>query len=266
MGFLARKLGGLRQIMRFDNRWQVIAQRLLFSRTSLYVYRRGTLEILVDHSHGDVVGLRDCFNLPMYRQFLPQLALKSPLRALDFGSHIGSFPLMLKDSGLEISQLASVELNPATFSRMRFNIDRNFPTTQRTLLNAAIGGQPGEIELFMGQGSVANSMFDTMPKPGTIASRLKVLTVDEAIDQAGMSEGVIDICKLDVECAEYAVLSNPGHSGLKRCRAIMTEIHTLEGHTQQEVISAIEALGFRQVKGSPDREVNVYCFINEKLD
>ena len=51
--------------------------------------------------------------------------LRSPLRVLDLGSHIGAFPLMLKDCGYAIGELVGVELNPVTYSRMRFNIERN---------------------------------------------------------------------------------------------------------------------------------------------
>ena len=89
------------------------------------------MEILIDHASGDVCGLRECFTTQMYRQFLPAMNLgRSPLRVLDLGSHIGAFPLMLKDCGYDIGELVGVELNPVTYSRMRFNIERNLGQTR----------------------------------------------------------------------------------------------------------------------------------------
>jgi FkbM family methyltransferase len=267
---LNTKLGGLRSILRFDNRWQLVIQRLFFWRTPLYVYRTAGMQILIDHPRGDVCGLRECFDTPMYEQFLKHMNLKPPLNVLDLGAHIGAFALMLQASGRELARLVGVELNPATFSRMQFNIERNLPRTETTLINAGIAGQSGQASFHFGGGSTSDSLVrQTGPStngPVSVERRVNLITVDDALERAGMGQGLIDLCKMDIEGAEYQVFSNPGHSGLSRCRYILIEIHPLEGHGPNEVITALESMGFAQTEGSPDREGNIYCFANRKLE
>ena len=69
------KLAGFRQIMRFDNRWQLLLDRLVFARTRLNVYRRGEIEFIIDHSAGDAPGIREVFVSGMYRDLIRSLRL-----------------------------------------------------------------------------------------------------------------------------------------------------------------------------------------------
>jgi len=261
---LATKIEGFQSILQFDNRWQLIAQRILFSRTRLHVYRRGSVEILIDHASGDACGLRDCFTSQMYRQFLPAMSLRSPLRVLDLGSHIGAFPLMLKDCGYEVGELLGVELNPVTYSRMKFNIERNLGQAHCTLINAGIAGESGEITLPLGSGSTSDSIYKRTGAAGAVTRKIRLITVDQALEEAGFGDKMIDLCKLDIEGAEYDVLSKPGHSGLGRCRFLLTEIHRVEGRDPNEAKQALASLGFVEVPAPGEPCPDVFCYRNER--
>ena len=93
--------------------------------------------------------------------------------------------------------------------------------------------------------------------------RLRLITVDQAIQEGGLGKAPIDLCKLDIEGAEYGVLSHPGHGGLRRCRFLLTEIHDMEGRDPGEARRVLAALGFVEmpVPGEPDH--GVYCYRNE---
>jgi hypothetical protein len=97
-----RKITGLRQIMQFDNRWQLAVSRALF-REPINVYRLGSIVFLEDHSAGDANGARDVLTGSMYRPFLDRLPLPGRLRLLDLGASNGGFPLLLKAWVLTLS-------------------------------------------------------------------------------------------------------------------------------------------------------------------
>jgi FkbM family methyltransferase len=265
---LVHKLGGFRSILQFDNRWQLVAQRLLFSRTDLHVYRIKGMEILVEHSAGDVAGIRECFTTNMYQQYLDVMDLRGRaggLRVLDCGSHIGSFSLLLQATGHAIKQLACVELNPVTFSRLRFNIEHNLPGVNATLLNAGVAGESGEMEVMLGTGATSDSLYRRTETRNAVPRRVKLVTMDEVAEQAGFGPEPIDLCKLDVEGAEYQVFARPGHSCLNRCRYLLIEVHPMQGQDPKQVLDALKQMGFVEVPAPSQPYPDVYCFRNQAL-
>src|SRR5262245_11139755 len=100
MGNLVNKFNGLRDIWAFDNRWQLLWQRLLARGTGLTVYKMQGHELVVDHSAEDECGTRLCIVSEMYRKYLPFLNLQGPINVLDLGSNGGGFPLMLLFEGV----------------------------------------------------------------------------------------------------------------------------------------------------------------------
>jgi hypothetical protein len=68
----------------------------------------------------------------------------------------------------------------------------------------------------------------------------------------------VDICKIDVEQAEYEVMASPGHDRLRRCRVLVVEIHDLAGHSHRDVADAIVGLGFEELPRGSDPSVYVF--------
>jgi FkbM family methyltransferase len=255
---LQSKLVGLKQILAFDNRAHLLLQRLLFRRDVLGVYRMGRLEILVDHSAGDASGAPDVLTRPMYADYLQQLRPPHAATVLDLGANIGGFPLFLAHHGVTFRRLVAVELNPRTCIRLRFNLERNLRGDLQ-VVNAGVCGRPRPLELSLGEGSVADSLYG--PSFNTFGTTTLVpgRSFDDLYDET-IGDADVDICKMDVEQAEYEVIESPGHDRLRRCRVLVVEIHDVPGRTHRDVAGAIEALGFELLPQQSDR--SVYVFLN----
>jgi FkbM family methyltransferase len=252
---LSNKLDGIKKLWQFDNRWQLILARLFFPREKLNTYRYKGLEVLVDHVVGDASIARDVLATPMYRQYLDEMNLPPKLNILDLGANIGCFPLLLRSEEFHFNKLACVELNPKTFSRLRFNMERNLGG-QAQLLNGALCGKSGPVEITLGEGGAFDSIY--RGEPGGNTYQLSGYTFDE-IYQRFFGEEDVDICKIDVEYAEFEVFANPGHDLIKKCRNILIEIHHEKDKPRDIVRNKITALGFREIDpDSKEHPINHY--------
>lgn len=261
-----RKIEGFRQIMRFDNRWQLLMDRILFRKTNLNVYRLGDIECIVDYRGGDINGLRYCLTSGPYRSMINKLSLGSEISFLDFGANCGGFPLLLRSLGFSLTKFVCVEMNPNTFVRLQFNVGHNVKRAPK-LLNAALCGTQKTLDLRLEDGSTGDSIA-----AGSAASeqkgsqyRLKGMLFDDVFDLVwNDSEGQVDLCKIDVEGAEYEVFSNSGHDRLSRCRYLIIEIHKpTHADDQQKVLAEITHLGFVEMR--ENRYEDVYLFKNQAL-
>lgn len=263
---LSTKINGLKEIWQFDNRWQLIFERLFFSKEKINIYRYKNLEVLIDHSAGDANGAREVLTSPMYRQFLRRMKLDGALRVIDLGSNNGGFPLLLKSENLEIEKLVCVELNPKTFSRMRFNIERNLDC-EFCPLNVALVGESREIEISLGEGSTSDSIYKTTSNANGNVVKIQGLTFDEIYHDAFIDE-IIDICKIDVEGAEFEVFKFDNYKSLKKCRYVLMEIHNEKDRPRDEVLKKISDIGFIEKDGENKNESNkhyVHFFVNKLL-
>src|SRR5258705_4558577 len=140
---------GLRQLFRFDNACQLLAEKLFFRRTSLQVYRIAGLEVIADNRASDAGSIRYCIATDVYSRYLGSITLPQAVNVLDLGANAGGFPMMLHVRGIQIGKLVCVELNPNTYERLRFNIRTNFP--QAVVLNAGRVENPREIKVSLGR-------------------------------------------------------------------------------------------------------------------
>lgn len=263
-GFVAsvkNKVQGLREVWAFDNRWHLILARLFFPGDRICVYRTAGLDILVDHGAGDANGARNVLASPMYTDHLSHLRLDGPIRVLDIGANNGGFSLLLRSRHVEIEKLVCVELNPRTCIRLRFNLDRNIPG-QHEVVNAAVCGQPRVVEVALGPGGVDDSIYAAS---GNADCTFKIpgRTFDD-LYRSAFGEEPIDLCKMDVEQAEYEVFDAPGHDLLSRCRYLVIEIHEIPGRSVGDVVRSIVECGFRELPLGSDR--SVHCFVNTRSD
>ncbi len=155
---LRNKLIGLRALWPFDNRWQLIFERIFFVSTSLSVYRKGDLEFLIDHEAGDHNGTRLCLISDIYTRFLPRLDLASNVRVFDLGANGGGFPLLLVQEGITLEKVICVEMNPNTFRRLHYNISRNIDAEHRVVA-AAVCGERRQFQLNLGRGDISDSIY-----------------------------------------------------------------------------------------------------------
>ena len=253
---MRNKINGVKEIWRFDNRWQLILSRLFFPSERINIYRYKGLEILEDHAAGDANGAREVLTSSMYRQFLPQMNLPDEINVLDLGTNNGGFPLLLKSEKIEIKKLVCVEFNPKTFSRMRFNVERNFDG-DFVCLNAAVCGENKEIEVSLKDGgSTDDSIYDGRQSGGKIY-RVQGLTFDSVYRQTFHDE-IVDLCKMDVEGAEFEILAGGDCQNLKKCRYLLIEIHHGKDRDRTVVLRKLSDLGFREIDGETKRDARLH--------
>lgn len=262
---LQSKVRGLKEVWQFDNRLWLTVSKTFFPQERLHIYRYKGLEILADHAAGDENGAREVLTSPMYRRFFPEMKFGGAINVLDLGANNGGFPLLLQTSGFALKKVVSVELNPKTFVRLRFNLERNLPG-EVVALNAAVCGEDRQLEVALGEGGVSDSIYgDDAKDNGAPVCKIQGLTFDR-ICETYFADDVIDICKIDVEGAEFEVFLEPSHQRLRQCRYLIMEIHERGGRRADEILPAVERLGLIRQPTPADADQSVHFFVNSKFD
>lgn len=119
------KISGLLSLLHFDNRFTLIFSRIFLRKYGLNIYRKGNLEILVDHNGGDENGTRMVLVSDIYKRHLVQINNTRPLNVLDLGANGGGFFILLHLMNFNLKKIVAFEMNPYTFSRLFFNINHN---------------------------------------------------------------------------------------------------------------------------------------------
>lgn len=259
MGF-QDKFRGLKQVWLFDNRIWLTFTKTFFRGEKLHIYRYKGVDFLNDHAGGDANGARDVLTSPMYRRFLPRMERQGPINVLDLGANNGGFPLLLLTDGIELKKVVSVELNPRTFVRLHFNLMRNLHC-EVVPLNAAVCGERKTLEVALGEGGVSDNIYGHNTKPESRVHKINGLTFDD-IYSTYFSGEVIDLCKIDIEGAEFEVLLSPSHTNLRHCRHLIMEIHEDGGRQAAEILPELAKLGFVRQDPGADADPTVHFFIN----
>jgi len=259
---LRTKWTGLKEVLAFDNRALLSLTKLLFPSERLNIYRFRGMQFLTDHDAGDANGAREVLTSPMYRDLLAAVDLNGPINVLDLGGNNGGFPLLLKAIGYEIRKVVSVELNPRTFVRLHFNLHRNLPGEVHAL-NAAVCDTNEKISIGLSRGAVSDSIYDT-PSDSDSVIEIDGYTFDRLYDRY-FSDEPVDICKIDIEGAEFDVFRGNDCDRLRDCRYILMEIHERKGRNANELIEKLQDLGFRWHPIKPGADPTVHLFSNGSL-
>lgn len=263
---ISNKLNGLREIWRFDNRWQLAFNRLLFPNEGIQIYRFKGVEVLVDHSAGDANGARSVLTSQMYRQYLPEMALGGRLNVLDIGANNGGFSLLMKSEGFDIGRLVAVELSPITFERLRFNLSRNFEGGF-TALNCALTGENKTIRFSpSAAGCVSDNIYSGESNVPARWFEIEGRTFDK-IYGAEFGNEHVDLCKIDIEGAEFEMAAHGKCGRLADCRYLLIEIHDEADRNRGLVLDVLFRLGFEEIGGERKRDElhHVHFLVNRKF-
>lgn len=247
---IAAKMGALKALLQFDNWPMLILARTFDRSTGLVAYRKGPLQILIDHDGGDENGTRNCLISDMYRKYLTPIGAGKPVRVLDLGANGGGFPLLLLLDGFEVVQAVCIEMNPSTALRLRLNLETNLDG-RAIGINAAVCGSDAAPEILIkrSRGSTGLSMYED--KSTAAADHVVVPTVTmAALCERYFPDTSIDICKIDIEGAEYEALGAAPDAVLNKIQNLIIEFHD-SARTPQLVTRLLNA-GFRE--SSPNSE------------
>lgn len=248
---LQTRLAGLGAVLKFDNWPMLLMGRLFDRRTGLVVYRKRGMEILVDHGGGDESGTRACITSDMYRKYLQYFRLPERVRVLDLGANGGGFPLMLKLQGMDVAQAVCVEMNPLTYQRLGVNLATNFGP-YAVAVNAAVCGPSREAEILLKprRGGTDYSMFAHRADPFEAHFSVPTMTL-HALYERYFAGAMIDICKIDIESAEYEVIASAADWLLQKIRYLLIELH--DPARSPEFLRRIAGLGFADLTISDGR-------------
>jgi FkbM family methyltransferase len=254
---ISTRVAGLKEMLLFDNRWQLIVDRFLF-RCSVAVYRYRGCKILLDHDGGDASGVRACLASDMYRQFIPLMKLKGPLTLLDCGANTGGFPLLFSTEGLNLSKVVCVEMNPYAHSRLQYNLFTNL-AAELHCLNLIVEDSARTHSIRLGIGSVDDSLMKENMTGRSFD--IRSISINDLLLRY-FGEKPVDIVKIDIEGAEHILFSGNNYDLLSRCRYIVIELHAVQSEKSCDVTGKIEKLGFELV----EKDADVFLFSNRQFN
>jgi len=246
-----------------DNGLQLILNRLLFPNEPLQLCRYKGLEFITDLAGGEASGAREILTTDEYSRHLSHIRSKKPLTVLDIGANNGGFGLLLLANGYEIHKLVAVELNPNTFRRLRFNIERNVKG-EVDLKNVAVSGDGRPIRFADTRGSTSDNIYGNADG-GPGSQTVQGTTLDQLITD-NFNGNRIDICKIDIEGAEFEIFLEDNCRSIRQADLLVMEIHHSESRDRMDVINRLAELGFEEVDaaGKDDDAHHVHVFLSSE--
>jgi len=240
-------LQGFKEIWRFNNRLELIVHLLFRRDQDLCVYRFSEYQVVMLKSGGDLNGMRACLATDQYTQFFDKMDLTRPLKILDLGAHTGGFIFTFLNQGYSVSESLSVEQNRQTYSRLSFNLALNHLQDGCRALHSAVWSSSAQLLSSEGAGRTSGRV-EAGSRDNTDESRIvKSYSVNELIKMLNEHEN-IDICKIDVEGAEWEIFAHSDSCNLlsERCRYLVIEIHPSDKY-QIDLQEIIRSLGFEVI-------------------
>ena len=258
-GKLRHKAAAIGETMKFDNRWQLLVEEFTSGRT-LRVYRLGAIEAVADHATGDHLGgIRGALASDEYRSLLKNVDITTVRNVLDLGAHVGAFPLLLKLLGAPLENVICVEPNPRSLSKLKFNLEHN--RIPAKVVNAAVSDQIGEATLHAGTTSTGFSLLADHPNRVPDSFTVATTTVQALIAEY-FPAGTVDLCKMDIEGAEFEVMESTPPGVLQKCRQVICEIHPAPERTPEGFGDLLRRAGFIPAPGQPADASPTSLFVN----
>jgi FkbM family methyltransferase len=158
----------------------------------------------------------------------------------DVGANCGFYSLMCCSRDPKLKAVC-FEPHPISVSRLQKNVAANRLERQISIVNAAVGANPGECTLEVSRDSsmavVSTSSFRLFETSSKV--EVKLVSLDDFADTAGLFP---DLMKIDVEGFEVEVLRG-AEKCLQRARYLILECHSPE--LKAECESLIQDSGFR---------------------
>ena len=169
---------------------------------------------------------------------------------------------MLCLNGIKLAQVVCVEMNPLTAQRLAVNLSTNLGLAG-IAVNAAVcdGVSHGpELVLRASRGSTSESIFRGQVSKGSGSYSVPTTTLSTLYSRY-FQNSVIDICKIDIEGAEYEIFRSSSDEILRKIRYLIIELH--DASQTPAFLTRVKTLGFQDMtdevkcKTGGDTEVRV---------
>jgi hypothetical protein len=130
-----------------------------------------------------------------------------------------------------------------------------------------VAGQKGTVNALDSMGGTNESIYSALPAAGQNSVEVPLITLDDLVQaQFGTEENrFIDVCKMDIERAEYEVFQSQTSSTIRRFRHFIVEIHPHESLRETDLIEKICSFGFERVPDEQKQVPGVYLFKNVEI-
>jgi len=181
-------------------------------------------------------------------EFADFIELIQPLQAplfFDLGAHFGLFTHVLLAGGGPRARAVAVDPSGVACSMVRRIAAANGWSERLEVIQGAIGGADGELEMVDGGVMLAGYFMAAADQPSGDRIRVPRLTIDELVRRVGRTP---DLIKIDIESFELEVFDG-AHRTLAGARIpLCLEIHNRyireRGANPAEVLEKISALGY----------------------
>jgi FkbM family methyltransferase len=214
----------------------------------VYRIRASGLRVLIAHGTPDVLTLDQAFYQDVYEPppaVCAKLeALGRPLRAIDLGANIGLWGLWLHDR-FRVEDLKALEPDPENAAKHRRQIALNQLGGSWELLQAAATCVDGPVTFTVGRATTGRIGGDDEQGAVEVAG----------LDSFSLLDGV-DLLKIDIEGAEWLILSDPRMAGIE-VPVVMLEYHphgAPSADPEDDARGVLEKAGYTTatMHGAPD--------------
>jgi FkbM family methyltransferase len=178
---------------------------------------------------------KECFLDQTYLKGFTKNVMNTPAPiVLDIGANVGYFSLNFF-CVFPQARIIAFEPIPTNFRLLKTYQEQN-PQLDLTIINEAVSGKTGELELFFNQAdsfSTSATLFKNHQEPDSI--QVTTNTLENIIEQCGLTH--IHLLKLDCEGAEYDILYPTSSHIFKKINALAIETH--QGPGEKENITAL---------------------------
>jgi FkbM family methyltransferase len=229
-----------------------VANQLRSTQVRSYRLRESGLSVAIRHRSRDVAILNEIFGgTGGFEGYAPPPEVAAWLddaaapRVMDLGANIGLFGLYIL-SRWPAAQLTAFEPDPDNAALLRHTVAANGLNEFWQVQAAACSNRGGTIPFAAGLLSEAR-----IAEPGELG------TIDVPMVDVFAEDSNVDLLKIDIEGAEWAILTDPRLSDLK-ARAVVLEWHTRDcpaPDPRAEAVRLLRAAGYTNVLDVGDSPV-----------
>ncbi len=237
LSYKIRSLGILR---RFDNFFQLLVAHAFYPKGLITYVWKGRSLIVDGRRQETAGGIHPVLILGEYNQFLDLLKADSVKQVLDLGANVGSFTVLIAERFSTLEQLVLVEGDSSVLPRLYYNAHSALPG-KVDIIHGAACGKDGEVTFHQNPTSVGSGIENFAGGQG-VAETVKSYSLASLIDEK-FPDGLIDICKMDIEGSEYEAIASLRCGQLQKIRLLIIEMHAGE-EEDLKLIDGIVRNGF----------------------
>lgn len=244
-------LSGLSDSLCFSNWLGLLIQRTVTRNAPVvhYVWK-GRWHLYCCPQYGDHGSVKEVLAQGAYDKYLAGIARKGTINYINAGANVGAFDVAIASEGYASEFGVSIELNPWTYTRLAFNLACNGLNAIHPV-NAGLAAASGEMAFSARGNSVTDCIYNDPGQAGAVSRSVALESLDSILEQAGLEDREFDLLKLDIEGAEYEVVSALSADTLRKFRHIIMEFHTPpQGHSPSVLYKKLGDSGF--VGGAPE--------------